>query len=77
MTRAERRRAAAILDGMPIKPRQFLNCGGALRGRRRPSLRTAGFATDLRRSAWVTSSPDAKTLRIAALPDRDDPAARG
>jgi predicted pyridoxine 5'-phosphate oxidase superfamily flavin-nucleotide-binding protein len=67
-------RAAAIRDWMPDQHRQFF------------AVLPFVVAATLDKNGWpiatifvglpgFTSSPDAKTLRIAALPDRDDPAA--
>ena len=68
-------RAAAIRDWMPDQHRQFF---AALPFVVAATVDKDGWpiATILAGLPGFTSSPDAKTLRIAALPDRDDPAAQ-
>ena len=67
-------RAAAIRDWMPDQHRQFF---AALPFVVAATICKGGWpiATILAGLPGFTSSPDAKTLRISALPDRDDPAA--
>jgi uncharacterized protein len=67
-------RTAAIRDWMPDQHRQFF---AALPFVVAATIDKDGWpiATILAGPPGFTSSPDARTLRIAALPDRDDPAA--
>jgi predicted pyridoxine 5'-phosphate oxidase superfamily flavin-nucleotide-binding protein len=67
-------RTAAIRDWMPDQHRQFF---AALPFVVAATIDKDGWpiATILAGLPGFISSPDAKTLRIAALPDRDDPAA--